>query len=177
MMGYYKSVVGSEEKQTKKKTANPMSFTKTKSYTVPWSTGGIFMFTFTPAVYRPFSLANAFFDMTENETRLRYPTDVIDADDAYKLVIDLPGYQKDEISLSLETKYFTIEAKHKESEEGEVEPKYLRRERTKGSFSRTYTVQNIEKNGITASYENGVLTVTLPKIKPIEPEKLTFSVQ
>lgn len=137
------------------------------------------MFSFTPTLYRsPFSLANALLDMQDHETRASYhATDIIDAGDRYLLEIELPGYQKEDIDVSLQTKYLTISAKPHKREEGEVEKTYLRRERVLSEFSRTYTVQNIEEEGIAASYENGVLAVSLPKKKPIEPETRKFTVQ
>lgn len=142
------------------------------------------MFTFTPAITRSeYALANAMLNMTDLATRTvsANATDVIDTGDAFVLEIELPGYEKENISVSLKTKYLTIEAKAKvkasDAEEGEVEVKYLRRGRVKGDFSRTYTVQNIDESGIEAAYENGVLTVTLPKIKPIEPETHRFTVK
>ena len=141
------------------------------------------MFTFTPAITRSeYALANAMLNMTDLATRTvsANATDVIDTGDAFVLEIELPGYEKENISVSLKTKYLTIEAKRAEkpdAEEGTVEVKYLRRGRVKGDFSRTYTVQNIDEGGIEAAYENGILTVTLPKIKPIEPETHRFTVK
>jgi len=142
------------------------------------------MFTFTPAITRSeYALANAMLNMTDFATRTvsANATDIIDTDNAFILEIELPGYQKDEISVALKTKYLTIEAKPKadeDTEEGEKPAvRYLRRGRVKGEFTRTYTVQNIDGDGITVAYENGVLSVTLPKVKPIEPETRRFAVQ
>jgi len=138
----------------------------------------VFMFNFTPTLYRsPFSLANALFDSYEGTKSVRAATDIIDDEDRYLLEIELPGYHKEDIEVSLQTKYLTIKATPKTPEEGEVEKRYLRRERTLGEYSATFTVQNIEAEGITVSYENGVLTVALPKKKPVEPETRRFSVQ
>ena len=136
------------------------------------------MFTFTPTLYRsPFSLANALFDSYEETKTARAATDIIDEDDRYLLEIELPGYAKEDIEVSLQTKYLTIKATPKAPAEGEVEKRYLRRERSFGAYSATFTVQNIEAEGITVAYENGILTVSLPKKKPVEPETRRFSVQ
>ena len=134
------------------------------------------MFSFTPTLYRsPFSLANALFDYTENTKLTHRATDIIDAEDCYILEIELPGYAKEDIEVSLQTKYLTIKATPKT--EGEVEKRYLRRERALGDYAATFTVQNIDAEGIRVLYENGVLSVTLPKKKPIEPETRRFNVQ
>ncbi len=138
----------------------------------------VFMFHFTPTLYRsPFSLADALLEYPESTKMMRAATDIIDADDRYLLEIELPGYHKEDIEVSLQTKYLTIKATPKTHEEGEAERRYLRRERSFGEYCATFTVQNIEAEGITVSYENGVLTVALPKKKPIEPETRRFSVQ
>lgn len=134
------------------------------------------MFTFTPTLYRsPFSLANALFDYTEARATQHRATDIIDAEDRYILEIELPGYAKEDIEVSLQTKYLTVKATAKKPE-AEVETRYLKRERTLGDYTATFTVQNIEAEGITVSYENGVLSVTLPKKKPVEPETRRFSI-
>ena len=136
------------------------------------------MFNFTPTLYRsPFTFANSLFGELESERVTRRATDIIDAGDSYVLEIELPGYKKEEIEVSLQTKYLTVKATPKTSEEGEVEKRYLRRERALGEYAATFTVQNIEEDGIAVSYENGVLSVTLPKKKPIEPETRRFSIQ
>ena len=136
------------------------------------------MFNFTPTLYHsPFSLAESLFDMHDAyKTKSRHATDVTDEGDSYLIAIELPGYKKEEIEVSLETKYLTITAKP-EKAEGEVEKKYLSRERVHGEFSRTYTVQNVDESGIRVAYESGVLMITLPKKKPIEPETHRFTVQ
>lgn len=138
------------------------------------------MMHFAPTLYHsPFSLANALFDMTETERKSNHATDIIDAGDRVLLEIELPGYQKENIDVSLQSKYLTITAKPVTPIEGEaeVETKYLRRERRLGEFSCTYTVKNIEEEAIEVAYENGVLTVTLPKKQPIEPETRKFTIR
>lgn len=136
------------------------------------------MFNFTPTLYRsPFTFANSLFDELEASKVTRRATDIIDDGESYILEIELPGYKKEEIEVSLQTKYLTVKATPKASEEGEVEKRYLRRERALGEYAATFTVQNVEADGIAVSYENGVLSVILPKKKPIEPETRRFSIQ
>ena len=102
-------------------------------------------------------------------------TDVIEEEGDYQLITDLPGFEKSEIGISLKEDILTITASHKdaenkEGEEKKAEPRYIRRERVKTSFERSFRVENVTAEDISAAYENGVLTVTIPKKQPVEPE-------
>ncbi|SHI13819.1 HSP20 family protein [Butyrivibrio fibrisolvens DSM 3071] len=102
-------------------------------------------------------------------------TDVIEEENDYQLITDLPGFEKSDINISLKEDILTITASHKDAENKEAddkkpEPKYIRRERVKSSFERTFRVENVTAEDISAAYENGVLTVTIPKKQPVEPE-------
>jgi len=87
-------------------------------------------------------------------------TDVKEKENAYELEIEMPGYDKSEISVDFEKGYLTVTAKKDEKqEEGK---KYISRERHR-VCRRSYYVGEIDDSGISAKYENGVLTVELPK--------------
>ena len=96
-------------------------------------------------------------------------TDVREKDNAYELDIDLPGFKKEEIRLDLNGDTLTISAKHENTTEEKGDNGYLRRERRYGAFARSFDVSGIKTEGITASYENGVLTLELPKAVPTRP--------
>lgn len=89
--------------------------------------------------------------------------DVRDADGEFVATADLPGYEKDDIEVTLADRTLRIEADretHAESEEGE----YIRRERTYESVSRSVSLpEPVDAEGVSASFSNGVLTVTLTK--------------
>ena len=98
-------------------------------------------------------------------------TDIRDTGDSYVLEAELPGFQKEEISLELKEGILTIRAEHKESEEEQAKKgEYIRRERRYGSFARTFDVSGIDESGITAAYHNGILELTLPKQAPVVPQ-------
>ena len=100
-----------------------------------------------------------------------FRTDIRDTGDSYVLEAELPGFRKEDISLDLKEGILTITATHSESsEQKDGEGSYIRRERRYGSFQRSFDVTGIEEKNITAAYENGVLSLTLPKAKPAEPE-------
>lgn len=100
-----------------------------------------------------------------------FRTDIRDAGDSYVLEAELPGFNKEDINLDLKDGILTITAAHSESTEDKGENgSYIRRERRYGSFQRSFDVTGIDEAGIAAAYLNGVLTLTLPKAKPAEPE-------
>ena len=100
-----------------------------------------------------------------------FRTDIRDQGDKFLLEAELPGFQKEDISLELKEGILTIKAEHKENHDQKDEQgSYIRRERRYGSFSRTFDVTGIDESAITAAYNNGILELTLPKLAPVVPE-------
>ena len=135
------------------------------------------MFELTPFGYRRVVSYNPFRDLDEmsgvwNDAEVSgFRTDIKKQDDKYILEAELPGFQKEEISLELKEGILTIRAEHKESEEEQAKKgEYVRRERRYGSFARTFDVSGIDESGITAAYHNGILELTLPKQAPVVPQ-------
>lgn len=98
-----------------------------------------------------------------------FRTDIRDVGDTFVLEAELPGFDKEDIHLDLKDGVLTITASHKTETEAKKNS-YVRRERKYGSFSRAFDVTGIDEAGVTAAYQNGVLTLTLPKAKPVVPE-------
>ena len=97
--------------------------------------------------------------------------DVADAHDEYVVTADLPGYDTDDIELTLSEGTLRLEASREEREEHE-EGRYIRRERTQRSVSRRIRLPDpVDEEDVSASYKNGVLTVTLPKVSGGEESK------
>ena len=90
-------------------------------------------------------------------------TDIQENKNGYTLDIEMPGYNKDDINISLEDGYVTVSAKKQEKAESN-DNVYLRRERSV-SCSRSYYVGEVEEADIKATFDNGVLTLLLPKEK------------
>ena len=109
-------------------------------------------------------------------------TDIKETDDGYELVIDLPGFKKEEVKASLENGYLTISAE-KALDEDEKEKKsgrYIRRERYEGSCSRSFYVgEDVTEEDIKANFQHGILTLFVPKkeAKPAVEEKKTISIE
>ena len=91
-----------------------------------------------------------------------FNTDVIDTGDAFKLECELPGFKKEDIKIDIENDCLTISAERSSDEKDEKE-NYVKRERFYGSFTRSFDVSGINVDNIEAGYNDGVLTVTLPK--------------
>ncbi len=107
-------------------------------------------------------------------------TDVHEHEDHYELDIDLPGFKKDEINLSLENGYLTVAAaKGLDQEKTEKHGKVIRQERYAGAMQRSFFVgENITAEDVTARFENGVLSLNVPKDeKPRLPEKKTIAIE
>ena len=92
-------------------------------------------------------------------------TDIKETDKGYELVVDLPGFTKDEVKADLENGYLTISAeKGLEKDDNEKKGRYLRQERYSGSTSRTFYVgEGVTENDIHGKFENGILTLDIPK--------------
>ena len=102
-------------------------------------------------------------------------TDIKEKDEGYELVVDLPGFKKDEIEVQLENGYLTISAaKELDKDESDKNGKYLRQERYAGSMSRSFYVgEGITEEDTHGKFENGILKLDIPKAeaKRVEQKK------
>lgn len=91
-------------------------------------------------------------------------TDIKENEKEYVLDVEMPGFDKKDISLNFENGYLTISAKKDVKEENQ---RYIRRERAV-SCSRSFYMGDVDEKQIKAKYENGVLFVSVPKEKKEE---------
>ncbi|HCA71534.1 MAG TPA: hypothetical protein DEP27_03085 [Ruminococcaceae bacterium] len=89
--------------------------------------------------------------------------DIRDDGDNYVVEAELPGFTKEEISLSTEGCRLTLTAQHKGNGKEESSSKYIHRERRVSSLRRSFDISNIDANQIHAKFENGILSISLPK--------------
>ena len=109
----------------------------------------------------------------EHETKVM-KTDIREKKDKYLIDIDLPGYNKDNIKISVEDGYLTVQASIDSNHEEKEDGKFVRRERYMGSCSRSFYVgEDVKSEDIKASFKNGILNLEIPKIEESKklPEK------
>lgn len=121
------------------------------------------------------SFSKAFDDaFFRNQTRGAHmmKTDVRETDNGYEISVDMPGYDRDEISLQLHDGYLTLSGnKNSSNDTKDTGGNFIRRERYRGSCSRTFYVgSNLETGDISAKLENGTLYMEIPKKKPEQIE-------
>ncbi|UZQ48599.1 heat shock protein Hsp18 [Clostridium kluyveri] len=90
--------------------------------------------------------------------------DLKETDTSYLIEADLPGIKKDAIDLNFDNNYLTISAKRDDTIEDNKE-NFIRRERRYGEFKRSFYIDNVDEKNITASFEEGVLKIELPKLE------------
>ena len=148
------------------------------------------MFEMRPYRRNSLSAWNPFSEMEEMERRLfnndfftnrglaEFKTDITDEGDHYELKADLPGFKKEDIKLSLNGDTLTIKAeRHSDFEDQDKKSGYLRCERSYGSYSRSFDVTGVDVSQISASYNDGVLRIRLPKQAPKQPDARTIVIE
>lgn len=111
-----------------------------------------------------------------NPSKSNPSVNVLETDTAIKLEVALPGMSKNDIEIAVEDDVLSISSKN-QSEKTEDEKGYVRKEFSFKSFSRSFALpENVDKKMITSKFENGILTVTIPKAVPAAPSKTTINV-
>ena len=95
-------------------------------------------------------------------------TDVKETEDGYEVIVDLPGFKKDEIGVELENGYLNISAsKGLDKDETDKKGKYIRKERYGGSCQRSFYVgEDLKVEDIKANFKHGILSLSVPKKFP-----------
>ena len=91
---------------------------------------------------------------------------------------DLPGVKKEDIHIDVDGDRLSISAQRSSGrEEKDQDGNYIRCERSYGSFSRSFDISGVRSEDITAAYENGVLTLTMPKQTTAVPAARRLEIQ
>lgn len=127
-----------------------------------------------------FDLFDDFFDdgFFPKKQRNLMRTDIKEKKNEYVIDIDLPGFSKENINLSLKNGYLDVSAKVEQNNDDEEESKFVRRERFYGECSRSFYVgEDITEEDINAEFKNGILKIEIPKKEEVKKADETKQIE
>lgn len=102
--------------------------------------------------------------------------DVVEEETAYLIKADIPGLTREDVHVEVDKNTLTIRGEKKEEKE-EKGKRYYRKERTHGTFTRSFSLpDNVDADSIKAVHKEGVLELTIPKKEKEKPRKIEVSV-
>ena len=105
------------------------------------------------------------------------PVDIFEQADGIRIMAEIPGVNPSDVKISVEGTVLTIQGTKQQVAEEKTE-RVHRYERTYGAFERSFTLPpTVDASSIKATYDNGVLTVTLPKVEKAKPRQITVQVE
>lgn len=103
--------------------------------------------------------------------------DIAEHDNEYIVKMELPGVSKDDVKISLESNTLTIKGEKKQEKE-EKSKNFHRVERSYGSFQRSFTLPtSVKSDKIDAIFNDGVLSITVPKVEEAKPKEIEVKVK
>lgn len=120
--------------------------------------------------YQPtdiFDVFDNFFRPVFSEETSCLKTNIRETENAYELDVEVPGYTKDQIKITLENGYLSVVCSKQEQE---TNGKYRRKEISESCARNYYVGKDIPRDAIKAKCENGILTLTVPKSQPKQVE-------
>ena len=112
---------------------------------------------------------NNFLDSMDNDKKIQ--CDIYEKDNNINIEMDIPGFNKEDINIEINKGNLVVTAE--KNEEENEDKKYLRRERKfYGKYQRSFYLGEIDEENIEASFENGILKISIPKKTEEETKKL-----
>lgn len=110
-------------------------------------------------------ISNFFNDdfLTSSNMMGNFKADIKETPTEYIIDAELPGIKKEDITIDYKNNYLTVSANRQEVIE-ENNDNYIRKERHYGNFSRSFYIDDIDKNSVNARFDNGILSIVLPKL-------------
>lgn len=100
--------------------------------------------------------------------------DIKESDEFLTLIAELPGFDKNQVEITLENNVLTLAGERKFDQESKGEA-FHRIERSYGSFSRSFTLPaSVKTDKVDAKFENGLLSISLPKVEESKPRKIAI---
>lgn len=106
-----------------------------------------------------------------------FSVDVRDEGDKYVLEADLPGVKREDVSVNINDDVLTISAEWNSEKKAEKKHGYIMNERRSGRASRSFTLENVQTENISAEYKDGVLMLTMPKVTKTENAPRRIEIQ
>ena len=120
---------------------------------------------------RGYFLDDFFDDFVSTKGNDMMKCDIYEKDGLYNIEMDVPGFDKKDITIECKDGYLTVSAK-KESDDETKEKNYIRKERKYGSFSRSFSIGELDADKIQAKFNNGTLCISIPKEEKQENKKV-----
>lgn len=119
---------------------------------------------------RKIYLDDIFDDFISTKREQGLKCDIYEKDDVYHIDMEAPGFEKKDISMEVKEGYLVITAT-KEAPVDEEGKNYIRRERVYGKYERSFYLGDLDEDRIEASFNNGLLSITIPKKEKVENKK------
>ena len=110
------------------------------------------------------------FDNFMTTSRNEMKCDIYEKDGNYHIEMDVPGYNKNDISIEVKDGYLTVTAEKKQEENIE-EKNYIKRERVYGKYQRSFYLGDLDTDNVDASFTDGTLKIIVPKKELVENKK------
>lgn len=99
-------------------------------------------------------------------------TDLVETDESYRIHLDVPGMTKEDLKINYQDNQLTVSGERKSDRTADDE-EYVRVERSFGHFYRSFTLpRTVNAEDINATYDNGVLTISVPKTEEVKPRQI-----
>lgn len=118
-------------------------------------------------------LDDIFDDFLSTKKGQNMKCDIYEENNNYHIEVDIPGFDKKDISVEVKDGYLTISAvKNNEVEDKDSKRNYIRRERVYGKYERSFYVGDLDEDKINAEFNNGMLKIVVPKKEKQENKKI-----
>ena len=122
---------------------------------------------------RRFYLDDIFDDFITTKKEQTMKCDIYEKEGTYHIEMDIPGFDKKDISIEVKDGYLTIKAeKTEENKEEDKDRNYIRRERSYGKYERSFYLGDLDQDKIAAEFSNGMLKIIVPKKEIIDNKKV-----
>ncbi len=110
-------------------------------------------------------------DFEDNKFKKMMKCDIYEKDGNYNVVMDIPGFSKEDIKIECDNGIINISCEKNEETNDDDDKKYIRRERKFERCERSFNFGDIKEDEISAEYNDGTLTLVIPKAEKVETKK------